>query len=313
MWREFLECHGELIDSEDWACRLRKWRRAASHFPISEANVAAKFSLDQASVVITGASAGLGVEFAKQLAPRVDSILLVARRESALAEVRDELQKLNPRLKVTVCPADVSLPAGRQVIVDKIQREGLPVNLLINNAGLGDYGSFATAAPQRVQEQIDVNVTGLVQLTHSLLPLLTQHRPAGILNVSSLAGTLPLPDMAIYAATKAFVTSFSEALRIELQGKGVHVTALCPGPTPTSFSQTARRVTGEDANRSGQEFLRQPNHRVVAEGLSALEHGHATVYPGWGVALSGIMFRMMPAWLRRRLLARRWRSAQAPQ
>lgn len=273
--------------------------------------MAAKYSLDHASVVITGASAGLGVEFAKQLAARVDSILLVARRESVLAGVRDELLKLNPRLKVTICPADVSTTAGRQLIVEAIQRDGMPVNLLINNAGLGDYGSFETAAPQRVQEQIDVNITGLVQLTHSLLPMLKQHRPAGILNVSSLAGTLPLPDIAIYAATKAFVTSFSEALRIELLDQGVHVTALCPGPTPTSFSQTAQRVTGEDVNRSGQGFLRQPNDRVVADGLTALEHGHATIYPGWGVAISGIMFRMMPAWLRRRLLARRWRAARA--
>lgn len=275
--------------------------------------MAAKFSLDHASVVITGASAGLGVEFARQLAARVDSILLVARRESVLAAVRDELLKQNPRLKVSVCPADVSTTAGRQQIVDTIQREGLPVNLLINNAGLGDYGSFETAPPQRVQEQIDVNITGLVQLTHNLLPTLMQHRPAGILNVSSLAGTLPLPDMAMYAATKAFVTSFSEALRIELLDQGVHVTALCPGPTPTSFSKTAQRATGNDVNRSGQGFLRQPNDRVVAAGLAALEHGHATIYPGWGVAISGILFRMMPAWLRRRLLARRWRAARASQ
>lgn len=280
---------------------------------MSEANVAEKFSLDHASVVITGASAGLGVEFARQLASRVDSILLVARRESVLKALRDELLSQNLRLVVTVCPADVSTTDGRQQIVDTIQREGLPVNLLINNAGLGDYGSFETAPPQRVQEQIDVNITGLVQLTHSLLPTLMKHRPAGILNVSSLAGTLPLPDMAMYAATKAFVTSFSEALRIELMDQGVHVTALCPGPTPTSFSQTARRVDGEDVDRSGQSFLRQPNHRVVADGLSALERGRATVYPGWGVAISGIMFRMIPAWLRRRLLARRWRAAHKSQ
>ena len=285
--------------------------RLDSGFKSIENIVTAKYSLDRASVVITGASAGLGVEFARQLAPRVNSILLVARREAALNAVREELLQFHPCLKVSICPADVSTPAGRQLIVEAIQRDGCLVNLLINNAGLGDYGSFQTAAPERVQEQIDVNITGLVQLTHALLPMLKQHQPAGILNVSSLAGTLPLPDMAIYAATKAFVTSFSDALRIELLDEGVHVTALCPGPTPTSFSQTARRVAGEDTNRAGQSFLKQSNTRVVADGLAALERGSASIYPGWGVAISGIMFRMMPAWLRRRLLTRRWRKARS--
>lgn len=268
------------------------------------------FSRDRASVVITGASAGLGLEFARQLAPRVSSILLVARREAVLSSVREELLKLNPQLEVAICSADVSTTVGRELIVEAIQRNGHPINLLINNAGRGDYGTFETAASERVQEQIDVNITGLVQLTHALLPLLKRNHPAGILNVSSLGGTLPLPDMAIYAASKAFVTSFSEAIRIELLDKGVHVTALCPGPTPTSFSQTARRVTGEDADRSGQGLLKQSNHRVVADGLAALEHGAATIYPGWGVAIAGIMFRIIPAWLRRRLLIRRWKKSR---
>ncbi len=277
----------------------------------SEVNVTEKFSLDRASAVITGASAGLGVEFARQLATKASSILLVARREAALNAVREELLKLNPRLNVTICAANVSTIEGREKIVEAVQASKQPINLLINNAGLGDYGSFETAAPERVQEQIDVNITGLVQLTHTLLPMLKQHRPAAILNVSSLAGTLPLPDMAIYAATKAFVTSFSEALRIELIDSQIHVTAVCPGPTPTSFSETARRVTGEDANRSGQSFLRQPPERVVADGLAALVRGSATIYPGWGVAISGIMFRMIPAWLRRRLITKRWRKARS--
>lgn len=268
------------------------------------------FSCDGATAVITGASAGLGIEFARQLAPWARRLVLVARREPELLAVREELLRLHPNLEVIVCPADVSTGEGRQRILAMIAQSQSAINLLINNAGLGDYGPFETADAARIQQQIDVNITGLVQLTHDLLPLLRQHRPAGILNVSSLAGTLPLPSMAIYAATKAFVTSFTEALRIELLDEGIPVAAVCPGPTPTSFSQTARRAEGHDTDRSGQGFLRQPNARVVADGLAALERGAATVYPGWGVALSATVFRLLPRWLMRVLLTRRFRAAR---
>lgn len=262
-----------------------------------------RFSCDSSVAVITGASAGLGAEFSRQLATRARCLVLVARRETILHDVRAELLTLNPSLDVCLCPADVSTPSGRQYIIDFVSERDLPVNLLINNAGLGDYGPFDSADQSKVQQQIDVNITGLVQLTHSLLPRLKRHRPAGILNVSSLAGTIPLPDMAIYAATKAFVTSLTEALRIELLPEGVVVTAVCPGPTPTSFSHVAKRSTGQDTDRSGQGFLRQPPERVVGDALWAIERNAATIYPGWGVASAGTLFRLLPRWLLRSLLA----------
>ena len=271
--------------------------------------MATSFSCASVTAVITGASAGLGVEFAKQLAPRARRLVLVARREEVLHSVREDLLRYHPNLEVIVCPADVSTPEGRQRVLAQIAESQSAINLLVNNAGLGDYGPFETAEAVRIQQQIDVNITGLVQLTHDLLPLLRQNRPAGILNVSSLAGTLPLPSMAIYAATKAFVTSFTEALRIELLDEGIRVSAVCPGPTPTSFSQTARRTETGDADRSGQGFLKQPNERVVGDGLAALERGAATVYPGWGVALSATLFRLLPRWLIRKLLVRRFRKS----
>lgn len=272
--------------------------------------MAKRFSCDGVTAVITGASAGLGVEFARQLAPRARRLILVARRESELHATRDELLRLNPGLEVLVCPADISTLAGRQRVLGTIEESQSLLNLLINNAGRGDYGTFETAEAARIQEQIDVNISGLVQLTHALLPLLRRNRPAGILNVSSLAGTLPLPGMATYAATKAFVTSFSEALRIEFLDEGISVAAVCPGPTPTTFSQTARRASGGDADRTGQGLLKMSNDRVVADGLSALERGAATVYPGWGVAISATVFRLLPLWLARRLLTRRFRAAR---
>lgn len=263
-----------------------------------------------ATALITGASAGLGVEFARQLAPRAKCLILVARRAEALLAVRDQLVKEWPQLRVITCPADVSKATGRSAILSLIADQQLSVNMLINNAGLGDYGTFDSADPGRIQEQIDVNVTALVQLTHLMLPELKRNGPSGILNVSSLAGTLPLPEMAIYAATKAFVTSFTEALRIELASQGVTVAAVCPGPTPTNFSQTAKRTGGEDTNRSGQGFLRQPNDVVVRQGLQALESQAAAVYPGWGVTLAAMFFRLLPRWLLRRQLTRRFQKSK---
>ncbi len=268
------------------------------------------FSLTGATALITGASAGLGVEFARQLATRAKCLILMARREEALLAVRDQLVNEWPQLQVVTCPTDVSTVAGREAIASLIREQQLPVNLLINNAGLGDYGTFDSAEPARIQEQIDVNVTALVQLTHALLPDLKRRGPSAILNVSSLAGTLPLPEMAIYAATKAFVTSFTEALRIELASQGVTVAAVCPGPTPTNFSQTAKRAGGNDTNRDGQGFLRQPNDAVVRQGLQALERGAATVYPGWGVTLAALLFRLLPRWLLRRQLTRRFQKSK---
>ena len=272
--------------------------------------MAASFSLDGVSAVITGASAGLGVEFSRQLAPRARRLVLVARREDALQTVRQELLLLNPNLEILICAADVSTSTGRQRVAHKIAESQTAVNLLINNAGLGDYGSFESAEPARIQEQIDVNITGLVQLTHDLLPMLRENQPAGILNVSSLAGVLPLPEMAIYAATKAFVTSFSEALRIELLDEGIRVAAVCPGPTPTTFGKNARRMGGQDTDRTGQGFLKQPIDRVVASALAALERGTATVYPGWGVTWAATLFQTLPRWLIRMMLTRRFRTAR---
>ncbi len=274
----------------------------------TEAKLIARFSFDHCTALITGASVGLGAEFARQIAPQARCLILVARREPGLNLIRDELWKLNPQLNVILCPADVSTAEGRQAVVALIAASNVPINVLINNAGLGDYGPFESAAIARVQSQIDVNVTALVLLTHAILPVLRQHPPAGILNVSSLAGDLPLPNMAVYAATKAFVSSFSEALRIELLDSGIRVTTLCPGPTPTNFSQSAHRTGGSDTERSGQSLLLVPPPIVVARGLSALSRGLSTVYPGWGVRCSALAFRFLPRWILCWFLLRRQRA-----
>ena len=259
------------------------------------------FSLHGCRAIVTGASSGLGAEFARQLAPQATALLLVARRSEALEAVRADCLIRHPDLQVEICAADLANSEGRETL--RAQVAGGAWNLLINNAGMGDYGPVATADPAKLRLMMDLNVTAPVLLVNALLPLLV--RPAAILNVSSLAGELPLPEAACYAASKAFLTRFSEALRLELAGQGVTVSCLCPGPTPTAFSRTARRPDGGDTDRSGQDLLRQPPERVVAAGLKALATDRACVYPGAGVAWAARLFRHLPRALLRRLLQRR--------
>ena len=261
--------------------------------------------------MITGASSGLGAEFARQLAPLATTLVLAARREAALEEVRRELLAVNPSVNVIVCACDIATDAGRERLLDQIGAKDVKPNLLINNAGAGDYGTFGSGDAARARGQVDLNITALVMLTHALLPHMPRsaEAPAGIINVSSLAGTVPMPGLAVYAATKSFVTSFSEALRIELAEENVVVSAVCPGPTPTNFGKNARRADGTDTNRSGQGLIRMTPRAVVRCALEALGSGKACVYPGLGVTIASIIFRLMPRFLMRWLMAKRFRDS----
>ncbi|WP_395753377.1 SDR family NAD(P)-dependent oxidoreductase [Prosthecobacter sp.] len=259
------------------------------------------FSVENCRAVITGASSGLGAEFARQLAPQAELLVLVARRGEALESVKTELSANKAR--ILCCVADLATDGGRAAVCSFLSANGVNPNLLINNAGLGDYGSFASSSADKTRTQIELNVTALTMLTHALLPRM--EAPAGIVNVSSLASTLPMPDLAVYAASKAYVTSFSEALSIELAPKRITVSCVCPGPTPTNFSKSAKRADGTDTNREGQGLLRIPPEQVVHEALSALQHGRPCVFPGFGVSIAGRLFRMVPRRMLRWLLKRR--------
>lgn len=269
-----------------------------------------KFSTRDCSAIITGASSGLGAEFARQLARDAQVLILVARRLDVLESVKAELSSLNANLKVELVVADLSTDSGRAVLVNWVDQASVKPNLLINNAGLGDYGSFATASEDRLKMQIDVNISALVLLSRSLLPVLLKNAPACILNVSSLASTLPMPDLAVYAATKSFVSSFSEALAIELESQQIQVTYVCPGPTPTHFSLTAKRDDGTDTNRDGQGLLRIPCSQVVAETLAAVRLGKTCVFPGLGVSIVAPLFWHLPRSLLRWFLRRRHSQAK---
>ncbi len=258
--------------------------------------------LDGCNVLITGASAGIGREFARQLAGRAHSMILVARREDRLAELRDELQDQHPNLAVQIRQVDLAVPAQLQEVMEWFDRENINVDLLINNAGLGDSGPFPTSDPIRNEQMTLVNVVALTSLTRHVLPQMIAKRRGGILNVSSSAGFLPVPGSAVYAATKAYVTSFSEALRAELHGTGISACALCPGPVRTEFQQVAKRPDGRPD--IGPKFVLVLVERVVRDAIKGLEADKPIVIPGFTMKLAMLLARLTPMPLLRVLLRR---------
>jgi hypothetical protein len=254
-----------------------------------------RFQIKGCTALITGASAGLGAEFARQLAPVAAHLILVGRRRERLEELTDSLKKSFPGLKVDFFAADLTLASERERLSGWFVREEIPLNLLINNAGLGDLGPFDTAEWSRLAPILEVNVTALTHLTHLLLPMLRSQNAAGILNVSSVAGFFPLPEMAVYAATKAYVTSLSEALRMELSDEAIHVTALCPGPVPTEFFEVASRAGQaiRAMDRSHPALATSPGV-VVREALQGLEADRPGVIPNGLLALLVRAVRLIP-------------------
>lgn len=247
--------------------------------------------LDQCTALITGASSGLGSEFARQLAPQASALILVARRLDRLEALKSELER--PGLVIHCRKADLSNRAEVEEFLNWLAAAGLQVNFLVNNAGLGDHGSFAESDWQRVAQMLDVNIGALTRMTHGLLPMLRKQPRAAILNVSSIASLIPIPQLAIYAATKAYVTSFSEALRAELRGSGVRVTALCPGPIPTEFGEVAQRP-GKPDPMPAPDIFKLPPRKVVAEALAAVERDCPRVIPGRFLAFVMALTLMTP-------------------
>ena len=248
--------------------------------------------VDGCNALITGASAGIGREFARQLAHRARSLVLIARRERRLNELRDELSQQYPNIVISVRKTDLADLAQLNELMAWLDRERIDVDLLINNAGLGDSGYFATSDPIRNQQMTLVNILALTTITRRLLPQMIARRRGGVLNVSSSAGFLPIPDFAVYAATKAYVTSFSEALRAEVRGTGVSVCALCPGPVHTEFQEVAKRPDAQPD--TGPEFVFVPAEQVVRDALTALEADRPLVIPGFLMKLGMFLVRITP-------------------
>jgi uncharacterized protein len=264
-----------------------------------------KMKLDGCNALITGASAGIGREFAQQLAGQAKSLTLIARREQRLNELRDELTQHYPDVAVYVRKTNLADLAQMNELLAWLDNERIDVDLLINNAGLGDSGNFATSDPVRNEQMTLVNIVALTTLTRHLVPRMIARRRGGVLNVSSSAGFLPIPDFAVYAATKAYVTSFSEALRTELRGTGVSVCALCPGPVHTEFQDVAKRPGAQPD--TGPELIFVPVEKVVRDALTALEADRPIVIPGFPMRLGMFLVRITP------MPVLRWLSRFSPK
>jgi len=254
------------------------------------------------TALITGASSGIGREIAWQLAPGAHALILVARNLEQLEALKAELTRDNAGLNVFIYGLDLRDGLKTDEFLHWLGENNLRVNFLVNNAGHGDYGDFETADWEKIESMIALNITALTRLTHRLIPVLKSFEDSAILNVSSITAFLPLPQMAVYSATKAYVSSFSEALRIELRDSGVSVTTLCPGPTPTGFSDAARR--GPQDKGASPEFLQIPSAQVVHEALRAVARGRARVIPGWKVAAGVALVSILPMVLLRLGLSR---------
>jgi short-subunit dehydrogenase len=241
--------------------------------------------------LITGASAGLGAEFARQCAARGEDLVLVARRRDRLKALAAEIGGAPHILVADLAEADAaaSLIAG-------IEAEGLSVGTLINNAGFGLAGGFAAQPLDRLDEMIDLNVRTLIDLCHLVLPAMRARGQGAILNVASTAAFQPGPNMAVYYASKAFVLSFTEALHHELRNSGVRVSALCPGPTASEFAE----VSGSKS--ATLERMTGPADAVVRAGLAGLNRNKAVIVPGWPNKLTSQMSRFLPRATVRRIM-----------
>lgn len=254
------------------------------------------------TALVTGASAGLGAEFARQLAPDAAALLLVARRVERLEALRDELAERHPGLLLRVLPADLSLPEAPRELAERLDAEGLHVDVLVNNAGLGDVGTLASANWEKIQSCVMVNMHALTGLTHALLPGMIERGSGLVLNVASTAGLMPLPTFAVYAATKAYVNSLTEALAIELRGTGVKISAMCPGPVITEFGDVASRPDGE-RSFAPPKIMTEQAADVVRETLAAAMRAKVRIVPGgFLIKAGGALMDMMPTPLQRVLL-----------
>jgi len=235
------------------------------------------------TVLITGASGGIGYELAKLFARDHHNLVLVARSGDKLAQVARELQVHGVTVKTIAL--DLAAPPAPAFLFDQVQREELAVDILVNNAGFGVFGEFTQMPQEEILGQIDLNIRALTELTRLFLPRMIRRGSGKIMNVASTAGFQPGPLLAVYYATKAYVISFSEAIANELRGTGVTVTCFCPGATRTGFARRA----GIEKSRLFQSIGAMSAEKVALDGYRAVMEGRTLAISGahnWLVAES---------------------------
>jgi short-subunit dehydrogenase len=253
------------------------------------------------ATLITGASSGIGEVFARRLAAEEQNLVLVARSEKPLHELCDELM-LEHKITAHYVVLDLTEPDAPERLFEETEKHGFEIDWLINNAGFGLYGDLLTHERGREMQMIDLNIRALVALTHLYLPKMRERKSGTVINVSSAAAFQPIPYLATYSATKAFVNSFSEAIAEENRPFGIRVLALCPGSTKTNFQAVAGM---EEALRvKGQQTAEE----VVDTALDAVRKGRTRIVSGWSNYLVSVLVNFVPNSLITRALARGIRS-----
>lgn len=253
------------------------------------------------TALVTGASAGIGEAFAQELAARQTNLVLVARSEDKLQQLSQKLQE-QYKIQVDTVVQDLTEPAAATAVFNFVTEKGLTVDLLINNAGAGEYGDFVELDRENQLQMIQLDILALVDLTHQFLPGMRQRRSGSIINMSSTAAFQPMPYFSVYAASKAFILSFSEALWAENNGYGIRILAVCPGPTDTDFFQEAE-FPPLLANIAAQNYT--PTEAVVRQALEALEKNQSSVVPG---DIRNQLLVTLPRFLPRETLASLWKN-----
>ncbi len=256
----------------------------------------ARPSLDGGTVLITGASSGIGLELARELAPRARALVLVARRAERLEGLKDELSAKHPGLILRAEPCDLSDPDAVDALSGRLLEDFGAVDVLVNNAGAGLQGLYEESDWERVYGLIRLNVVALALLTRRLVPAMVARQRGGVLNVNSGAGVAIMPGMAAYAGTKHFVTGFTETLHAELDGTGVVVSQALPGPVETGFDEAANIGPPGALDR----FFRISAERCAHEVIRGFEQGLPMIFPGSAYRVVMMLQEVLPRTLQQR-------------
>jgi uncharacterized protein len=252
-------------------------------------------AIDGGTVLVTGASSGIGLAIAQQLAPRAKAIVLVARRVERLEKLKQELLEAHPALRVEVLPCDLAKRDEVERLIADVNAKDLEIDVLVNNAGIGMMGFLDQADIAKASFSIELNVTSLTMLTIAFLPGMVNRNRGGVLNISSGFGLSVMPMFAIYIATKHYVTGLTEALIADLGGTDVTATQVCPGPVKTEFEE----VMGNQTGKKVPSFVEISAEQCARESIRGFDRGRAIVVPGFIMKIVMLINALSPRFMRR--------------